>query len=554
MDKLKPKLFSVLKNYNKKQFSKDAISGIIVAIVALPLSIAFAIASGLSPEKGIYTAIIAGLLISFLGGSRVQIGGPSSIFMVIVLGLVLEYGYEGLITVTFIAGIILIIFGFLKLGSVIKYIPYPITMGFTSGIAVIMFASQIKDFLGLSYSEISINFIDRMLLNFNYIKTFNIYAILIGFLTILCMRYIPKLSKKVPGSLVAIVIFSIITAVFDLPVKTIGSTFGDFSNVSFEFNIPKINIETISLYIEPAIIVAILAGIESLMSAVVSDGMIGSKHRSNMELIAVGTANIACSIFGGMPATGATSRTITNVKNGARTPISGMIHALTLLIMLIFLMPLASKIPLAALSGIIIVVAYNMFQIKELRIMFKSPKEDVFVLIITLLLTVFVNLITAIEVGLVLAMFLFMKRMSDQANVNMKSLDASEDQDITFDFDKANKQFQTNKDILIYEINGPFFFGAADKFIDYSQKINEKNKLIIIGLKHVSIMDATALHGFRRLVNTCVKLNINLYVTGVNIQPFEVMNRAGLVEIIGNNHFYKTIEEAKEAYKKNSSK
>ncbi len=548
MDKLKPKLFSVMKGYTKQQFLKDLMSGVIVAIVALPLSIALAIASGVSPEQGLYTAIIAGFIISFLGGSRVQIGGPTGAFMVIVFGIVLEYGYQGLVISTIMAGIILIILGLLRLGSVIKYIPYPITMGFTTGIAVTIFTSQIKDFLGLELSSVPVDFIGKWVTYFTNLNLINWYSVIIGIFTIVVIKFMPKLTSKIPGALVAIIMTSLATLLLNLDVATIGSTFGELSNQLPKLSIPNISLSDISTYMAPAIVIALLGGIESLLSAVVSDGMIGSKHRSNMELIAQGTANIASVCFGGIPATGAIARTVTNVKNGGRTPIAGIVHSIVLLIILVLFMPYAALIPLSSLAGILIVVAYNMSDIKEFKLFFKSPKSDIFVLLVTFLITVLVDLVTAIEIGMVLALFLFMKRMSNFTEVQMKSLDASEDDDVSFDFSKANQKFQADQHVLIYEINGPFFFGAADKFIDSINQIGEKNELIILGLKHVPFMDGTALHGFRRLLHTCYKHHIEVYITGINKQPLEVLQKAGLVDEIGKNHFYKTIEEAKIHY------
>ncbi|MFA6800707.1 MAG: sulfate permease [Acholeplasmataceae bacterium] len=554
MDKLKPKLFSVMKHYTKEQFFKDVMSGVIVAIVALPLSIALAIASGVSPVQGLYTAIIAGFIISFLGGSRVQIGGPTGAFMVIVFGIILEFGYVGLVKATIMAGVILIILGLLRLGSVIKYIPYPITMGFTSGIAVTIFTSQMQDFFGLTIINLPTDFLGKWGSYFSNISTLNWFALAIGVFTIIVIKFMPKITPKVPGALIAIIITSVLTIVFNIPVATIGSKFGELSNQLPSFSFPKFTLSDIKTYMEPAIIIALLGGIESLLSAVVSDGMIGSKHRSNMELIAQGTANIASVCFGGIPATGAIARTVVNVKNGGRTPIAGITHSIVLLIILVLFMPYASFIPLASLAGILIVVAYNMSEFKEFKLFFKSPKGDVFILIVTFLITVLVDLVAAIEIGMVLALFLFMKRMSNMTKVQMKSLDASEDDDMSFDFEKANKKFQTDQNILIYEINGPFFFGAADKFIDAINHIGEKNKLIILGLKHVPFMDATALHGFRRLIYTCQKHHIQVYVTGIQKQPYEVLMNAGVIDLIGKESFYKTIEEAKICYQTNNKK
>lgn len=554
MNKLKPKFFSVMKNYTLQQFQKDVMSGIIVAIIALPLSIALAISSGVNPEQGIYTAIVAGFIISFLGGSRVQIGGPTGAFMVIVFGIVMEYGYTGLVIATILGGLLMILFGLLKLGSVIKYIPYPITIGFTTGIAITIFTSQVKDFLGLEITSMPGEFIEKWIVYFEHLCSINFYAVGLGILSMFIILLIPKLTSKVPGALVAVLVTSFLAIIFNLSVPTIGSTFGTLSSSLPPFHLPNITITDIKIYFEPALIIALLGSIESLLSAVVSDGMIGSKHRSNMELVAQGTANIASGLFGGIPATGAIARTMANIKNGGRTPIAGMVHSITLLIILVLFMPYASYIPLSSLAAILIIVAYNMSEIREYKILFKSPKSDVIVLMVTLLITVLIDLVVAIEIGMVLAVFLFMKRMADVTQINTKSLDASEDDDITFNFDQEKHKFEADKEVLIYEINGPFFFGAADKFIDTINQIGQRNKLIIIGLKHVPVMDGTALHGFRKLLHSCQKHNIKVYVTGIKMQPYSVLKKAGLINIIGEENFYKTIEEAKENYKTEKEK
>ena len=534
-----------MKNYTKEQFFKDVISGVIVAIIALPLSIALAIASGVSPEQGLYTAIIAGFFISFLGGSRVQIGGPTGAFMVIVFGIVTQYGYDGLVIATIMAGIFMILLGLFKLGTFIKYIPYPITTGFTSGIAIIIFSSQIKDFFGLNIADVPNEFIDKWGSYFSNFSSINVSATLIGILSVLIIVFFPKITKKIPGALVALIISSLLVYCFDLDVETIGSRFGELSNRFPSFNLPDVTFEKIKTLIPSAIVIALLGSIESLLSAVVSDGMIGSKHRSNMELVAQGTANMASALFGGIPATGAIARTVANIKNGGRTPIAGIVHSLTLLLILLLFMPLAKLIPLSSLAVILFVVAYNMSEWREFKNLFSSPKSDVFVLIVTFLLTVLIDLVVAIEVGMVLAVFLFMKRMSEISSVKQKSLDFSEDE-VNFDFSKVSQKYEADKNIIIYEINGPFFFGAADKFLDQINTIGEKNRHIIIGMKHVSVIDATALHAFKRMLNTCERHKIEIYVTGIHKEPFQTLQNAGLVERIGQNHFLKSIEEAKE--------
>lgn len=522
MSQLKPKLFSVLKNYTKEQFFKDLISGIIVAIIALPLSIALAIASGVSPEQGLYTAIIAGFFISFLGGSRVQIGGPTGAFMVIVFGIIAQYGYDGLVIATIMAGIFMILLGLFKLGTFIKYIPYPITTGFTSGIAIVIFSSQIKDFLGLRIDNLPTEFLPKWGSYFSNLSTINWSSTIIGIISLLIIILFPKITKKIPGALVALIVLSLLVYFLNLDVETIGSKFGELSNKLPSINIPNITLDKIKNLLEPAIIIAILGSIESLLSAVVSDGMIGSKHRSNMELVAQGTANIASVMFHGIPATGAIARTVANIKNGGRTPIAGIVHSLTLLLILLVFMPLAKMIPLSALAAILFVVAYNMSEWREFKNLLSSPKSDIFVLLVTFILTVLVDLVVAIEVGMVLAVFLFMKRMSEISHVKYKSLDFSED-DINFDFSKVSQKYETDKNIIIYEINGPFFFGAADKFLDLINTLGEKNHSIIIGMKHVSVIDATALHAFKRMLKTCERFKIEVYVTGIQKDPYKAL-------------------------------
>jgi len=545
MSKLKPKLFSVMKTYNRQMFYKDVISGIIVAIIALPLSIALAIASGVSPEQGLYTAIIAGFIISFLGGSRVQIGGPTGAFMVIVYGIILEFGYEGLVIATIMAGIFMIILGLLKLGSFIKFIPYPITTGFTSGIALVIFSSQVKDFLGLKIDNVPNEFLAKWASYITHFDSLDLATTLIGIMSVLIIIYMPKITKRIPGAFVALIVASLLVLIFKLDVDTIGSRFGELSNSLPKFSAPHITMDKIELLVAPAIVIALLGSIESLLSAVVSDGMIGSKHRSNMELIAQGTANIFSVLFGGIPATGAIARTVANIKNGGRTPIAGMVHSITLLLILVLFMPLAKLIPMSALSAVLFVVAYNMSEWREFKNLFSSPASDVVVLLLTFSLTVLFDLVIAIEIGMVLSVFLFMKRMSEISSVNFKSLDFAEDEEMNFDFSQVSKKYETTKDTLIYEINGPFFFGAADKFLDQISNVGQHNKNIIIGMKHVNFMDATALHAFKRMLNTCEKHQIKVYITGIQSGPYSTLEKAGLIVKIGQDHFLKSIEEAK---------
>ena len=462
MGNFKPKLFSVLKTYSLAQLSKDITAGIIVAIIALPLSIALAISSGVSPERGLYTAIVAGFIISMLGGSRVQIGGPTGAFMVIVYGVVANFGYEGLVITTFLAGIMMILFGVFKLGNIIKFIPYPITTGFTSGIALVIFSAQIKDLLGLRIESVPAEFINKWSSYYSALDTINPNSVIVGAISLLILIFWPKINRKIPAAFISLVVASALVKLLGIDVPTIGSKFGEISSSLPRPIIPHITVSNISLLIGPAFTIAILGSIESLLSAVVSDGMIGGKHRSNTELIAQGIANMASSMFGGIPATGAIARTVANVKNGGRTPIAGMVHSVTLLLIMMIFMPLAKMIPLASLSAVLIIVAYNMSGWREFKALLKSPKSDVLILLATFLITVLIDLVKAIEIGIILASFLFMKRMSEVSNVNITSLDAAEDTDDYYDFINENEKLQTPEDVQIYEINGPFFFGAAE--------------------------------------------------------------------------------------------
>lgn len=544
MSKLRPKLFTTLKGYSKEQFVSDVTAGIIVAIIALPLSIALAIASGVSPEKGLHTAIIAGFIISAFGGSRVQIGGPTGAFMVIVYGIVTQFGIDGLIIATILAGIIMIIFGFLRLGSVIKFIPYPITTGFTSGIAVVIFSSQIKDFFGLRSGNLPVEFLDKWKVYFESFNTISLQTVIVGLVALFIIVLWPKINRKIPGALIALIVTSAIVKLLNLEVATIGTKFGELSSALPNIQIPNITLEKVSLLIVPAFTIAILGSIESLLSAVVSDGMINGKHRSNMELIAQGIANIASALFGGIPATGAIARTVANIKNGGRTPIAGMVHAVMLLLILMLFMPLAKMIPLTSLSAILIVVAYNMSEWREFKELFKSPKSDVIVLLVTFFITVFIDLVKAIQIGVILASILFMKRMSEVSTVSITNMDASEEEDNEFDFIEESKKIKTTNDVQIYEINGPFFFGAADKFLEATNELGHKTNTLIIRMRNVPSMDATALHAFKRMINMCNHKKIRVLISGINEQPLNVFKKAEIFEVIGQENFFGNIEDA----------
>ncbi len=539
----KPKLFDILKSYNRQQFTKDVMAGLIVGLVALPLAIAFAIASGVSPEKGIYTAIFAGFIISALGGSRVQIGGPTGAFIVIVYGIVQSHGINGLIIATFMAGIILIVMGFARLGSVIKYIPHPLIIGFTSGIALIIFSSQMKDFLGLQMGAIPADFTDKWKSYIQYFHTINIDTVLIGVVTAAIILLWPKVTHKVPGSLIAILITTALMQLLHLPIATIGSKFG-----SIPSSLPKpaflhLDFNTVRNLIRPAFTIALLGAIESLLSAVVSDGMIGGNHKSNMELIAQGIANIFSSIFGGIPATGAIARTATNVKNGGRTPVAGMIHAITLLLILLFFGKWAALIPMATLAGILVVVAYNMSEWKHFLTISKGPRSDVAILLTTFLLTVLVDLTVAIEIGMILAAFLFMRNMIKISNVSalMGDTESKDNEN-----DKAPlENFTIPKNVEVYEITGPLFFGAAYKFKDAMRLIEKPPKVLIIRMRKVPIIDATGIKIIEEVYKESKQKGTKLILSEIDsVQIMEELIKARLIFSIGKANITDTFQTA----------
>jgi sulfate permease, SulP family len=539
---LKPKLFTTLKNYTKKQFIADATAGIIVGIVALPLAIAFGIASGVTPEKGIITAIIAGFMISAFGGSRVQIGGPTGAFIIIVYGIVQNFGTTGLAIATMMAGVILVIMGFARFGSLIKFIPYPVVVGFTSGIALLIFSTQIKDFFGLRMQNIPSEFHEKWIAYFNAISSVNYYVFGIALFALLVMIYWPKVTHRIPGSLIAIIITTVLVKVFELPVDTIGSRFGEIQSNIPSPNSFEINLTVIKKLIVPATVIAILAAIESLLSAVVADGMIGGKHRSNMELVAQGLANIITPIFGGIPATGAIARTATNIKNGGRTPVAGIIHAVTLLLIMLFFGSYAKLIPMAALAAILIIVAYDMSEWHSFISLLKSPKSDVVVLLTTFFLTVIFDLTIAIEIGMVLAVLLFMKRMAEVSNVSVVTREIV-DEDEKNDPNAVSKK-QIPDGAEVFEINGPFFFGAAKKFKDQMLKIEKPPKVRIIRMRNVPAVDATGLQTLRDFHSDAQKYNTLLLLSGVHTQPLFAMTQAGVFELYGEENIFGNIDDA----------
>jgi SulP family sulfate permease len=517
----KPEFFSVLKQgYTKKMFQSDLLAGIIVGIVALPLAIAFAVASGVNPAQGLVTAIIAGFLISFLGGSRVQIGGPTGAFIVIVYGIVQQYGLSGLMVSTMIAGVLLVLFGLLHMGSVIKYIPHPLVVGFTSGIALTIFTTQVKDALGLSVNELPGDFVGKWGAMIANIDTTNLVALGLTVLTILISVFFVKITPKIPGSFVAIVVVTLIAAIFNLPVETIGSKFNQIPS-SFSLSFPDIDWSNFKSYIGPAVTIAVLGAIESLLSAVVADGMIGSNHKSNTELIAQGVANIVSPIFGGIPATGAIARTATNVKNGGRTPVAGIVHAVTLMLIMFLFGSYAEMIPLSCLAGVLIVVSYNMSEWRSFVSICKGSKYDTVILVVTFLLTVIFDLTAAIEVGMVLASFLFMQRMSAQSNV----INVTRDEDSL-----VNYAQMFPKGIEVYEISGPFFFGAAKKYRETIRQFGNEAKVLVIRMRHVPFMDATGARNFSAMLDDLREINVKIVLSGVNESVFKELNKTGIVE------------------------
>jgi len=549
MEKLKPKLFSVMKTYSREQLIKDIVAGIIVAIIALPLSIALALASGVSPEKGLYTAIVAGFVISFLGGSRVQISGPTAAFATIVAGIVATSGMEGLVIATIMAGILLILMGVLRLGNLIRFIPYTITTGFTAGIAVTIAIGQMKDFLGLSYpaGTSPVETMEKIEAVFAHIGTINLQALIVGIVCLFILIAWPYIAKIVPGvagkvlgsvppSLIAVFAGIGMVSGLHMEVNTIGTLY-EITNKPPTFQMPVISFDLIRGQFSNALTIAILAAVESLLSCVVSDSMIHSKHRSNMELVAQGAGNVFSALFGGIPATGAIARTAANVKNGGRSPISGMVHAVVLLLILVVFMPYAALIPMPAIAAILFMVAYNMCGWREFVYLVKtSPKSDIAVLIVTFVLTVVFDLVVAIEVGIVFAAILFMKRMSDVTQVEgWKYINDEDDPD-------AIELRKVPEGTLVYEISGPMFFAAADKLLKIS--VPESTKNLIIRMRSVNAIDATAMHNLEQLFEKCKDKNVNLILSHVNEQPMHVMQKAGFYDIVGSENFCAHIDDA----------
>ena len=547
MEKIRPMLFTTLKDYSKEQFMKDVIAGIIVAIIALPLSIALALASGVGPEQGIYTAIVAGFVISFLGGSEVQVSGPTAAFATIVAGIVATNGFDGLVVATILAGIILIIMGFCHFGTLIKYIPYTITTGFTTGIAVTIVIGQFKDFCGVAYPEgmPTIETMEKLEAFIAGISTFNLDAFIVGAVCLAILIVMPKFTEKIPPSLIAVIVGILMVQFLPLQVNTIGDLYSINSGIPMP-KIPTISFEMVRTVLPDAFTIAVLAAIESLLSCVVADGMINGHHRSNTELVAQGAGNIASALFGGIPATGAIARTAANVKNGGRTPIAGMVHAVTLLLVLVVLMPYAGLIPMPTIAAILFMVAYNMSHYKRfINVIKTAPKSDIAVLLITFILTVVFDLVVAIEIGMLLACLLFMKRMSDETSVkSWKYTSISEEEADIAKQDREEKEqlMKISESIRVYEMSGPLFFGAADRI--GTIVVKDMTKCLILRMRSVPAIDITAMNAMESLYKKCKKDGITLILSHVNEQPLRVMQKSGFYTMVGKDNFCKNIYAA----------
>ena len=542
----KPEIFSTFKDYNKQKFYSDLMAGLIVGIVALPLAIAFGIASGVTPEKGIYTAIVAGFIISFLGGSRVQIGGPTGAFIVIVYGIVQQYGVTGLAIATIIAGVMLVAMGFLKLGTIIKFIPYPVVVGFTSGIALTIFATQIKDLFGLDIDNVPADFIHKWVVYAKHFSTVNWWSLLVGIVSILIIVATPRFSKKIPGSLVSIIIMTLLVYLLKTffgvtAIETIGDRFTIKASLP-EMNTYNISFDVIRQLLPVAFTIAMLGAIESLLSATVADGVIGTKHNSNTELIAQGVANIVTPLFGGIPATGAIARTMTNINNGGRTPVAGIIHAIVLLLILLFLGDLTRHIPMAALAGILIIVAYNMSEWRTFRSLMRGAKSDVAVLLTTFLLTVIFDLTIAIQVGLLLALVLFIRRISAVSTVSVFKRDDYKDHPDSDTIDLP-------KEVAIYEIEGPFFFGVANKFEEIIKRMGDHPEVRIIRMRKVPFMDSTGANNLKNLIKMSENDNTKIILSGVNDSVMRELESCGIADMIGRDHIHDHINGAVEKSK-----
>ena len=550
----KPRLLETIRHYDRKTLMADLMAGIIVGIVALPLAIAFGIASGVTPEKGIITAIVAGLIVSVLGGSKVQIGGPTGAFIIIIYGIIQQYGMEGLAIATFMAGAFLVLFGLLHLGTIIKYIPYPIVVGFTSGIAVTIFTTQIKDLFGLSIAQVPSDFIEKWVVYAQHLSTIDLWSAIVGVASVIVIALTPRFSKKIPGSLVAIILMTVAALLLKnfagvTTIETIGDRFS-ISNSLPDAHVPAMTWETIKGLVSPALTIAILGAIESLLSATVADGVVGDHHDSNTELVAQGVANLASPLFGGIPATGAIARTMTNINNGGRTPVAGIIHAAVLLLIFLFLMPLAQYIPMACLAGVLVVVSYGMSGWRSVMALMKNPKSDVTVLLITFFLTIIFDLTVAIEVGLIIACLLFMKRMSETTDVKVIMDEINEESDIV----KGNLEHLTiPQGVEVYEINGPYFFGAGNKFEEIMATFGDRPKVRIIRMRKVPFVDSTGIHNLTNLCLMSKNEGIQIVLSGVSPKVHSQLEKAKFYDLIGEDnicsHINLALERAKEIIK-----
>ena len=548
---LKPQLLTSLKTYNRQTLTADIMAGIIVGIVALPLAIAFGIASGVTPEKGIITAIISGFIISLLGGSKVQIGGPTGAFIVIIYGIIQKYGIDGLMIATVMAGVFLLLFGLLKLGTIIKYIPYPIVVGFTSGIAVTIFTTQIKDLFGLTIESVPSDFIEKWGCYISHFSTADLWCSIVGILSVVIIALTPKVSKKIPGSLVAIIVMTVAALILKnyfgvTTIETIGDRFSVSSAIP-DAHMPAMTWDTIKSLVAPALTIAVLGAIESLLSATVADGVIGAHHNSNTELVAQGLANIASPIFGGIPATGAIARTMTNINNGGKTPVSGIVHAIVLLLIFLFFMPLAKYIPMACLAGVLVIVSYGMSGWRSFLALMKNPKSDVTVLLITFFLTIIFDLTVAIEVGLIIACLLFMKRVSEITDVKAVTDEINEESDMI----KDNAEHLTIPEgVEVYEINGPYFFGAGNKFEEVMAAFGDRPKVRIIRMRKVPFVDSTGIHNLTNLCEMSHNEGIEVVLSGVCEKVHKQLEKARFYDILGNknicSHINLALERANE--------
>jgi SulP family sulfate permease len=540
--KLQPKLFTILREgYTREMFTGDLLGGLTVGVVALPLSIALAIASGVKPEQGLYTAIFAGFVIAVLGGTRAQISGPTGAFIVIVYGIVQKYGYDGLVVATLIAGVILVIMGLARMGAFLKFVPYPVTVGFTSGIALIIFSSQVSDFLGLKIEKVPADFVEKWIEYGKHFSTFNPYTLAVGFGSLLIIVLWPRITHRVPGQLIAILIATFAVQVFHIPVDTIATRFGGVPNTLPSPQFPTISWELVQQMFSPALTIAILAALESLLAAVVADGMMGTRHRSNMELIAQGAGNIVSVIFGGVPATGAIARTATNIKSGAKTPVSAIIHCIFLLLVLLVIGKWAALIPMATLAAVLIVVAYNMSEWREFVHLLKSPRGDIAVLLATFLLTVFIELTVAIQVGILLAGFVFLQKMSNQTQVNVITQNlAGDDESQARDMSKVN----IPPGVEVFEIYGSLFFGAVAQFRESIRVVARKPKVLILRMRHVMTIDASGLHLLEELAREARDGGYLLIFSAVTPAVFAAMQKSGLVDEVGSENFAPDIFKA----------